>query len=111
MHEDAKLLGTHSEDVEVELANGRVGPKDVVATEGTAGDHHGVAGEHEAGSVMHGGYARSTPGLPRVISSLCRFPSGGYPQKRRRTSAADVNQGAVVTVGCWRWVVVNQGGC
>jgi len=42
-------------------------------------------GRTKRGSVMHGGYARSTPGLPRVISSLCRFPSGGYPQKRWRT--------------------------
>ena len=49
VHEDAKLVGTHREDVEVELPNGRVGPKEAVATQGTAGDHHGVAWEHEAG--------------------------------------------------------------
>ena len=91
VHEDAKLLGTHGEDVEVELPNGRVGSKEVVATQGTAGDHHGVAWEHEGG-LSHAWRVRTK----HARAAASDFKSLPLPKWRIPSeAAADGNQGAV----------------
>lgn len=55
--EDAELAGADGECVEVELTDGGVRAKQVVTAEGATGDHHGVAGEHEAG-LSHARWVR-----------------------------------------------------
>ena len=93
VYEDVELSGAHGEGVEVELTDGRVGAKQVVTANSAPGDHHGVAGEHEAG-LSHARWTRTKRATVPVSDFdalrrlLWRIPS---------TAAADANQGGVVT--------------
>ena len=49
MHQDPELTGAHRQRVEVELADGGVGAKEVVAAQGAARDHQGATGQDEEG--------------------------------------------------------------
>ena len=92
MDEDAELSGAHGEGVEVELTDGRVGAKQVVTAKGRPGDHHGVAGEHEAG-LSHVRWTRTQ--RARVSESDLNALRG-LPWRIPSSAAADANEGGVV---------------
>ena len=98
VHEDAELLGTDAECVEIELADGGVRTEQVMAAKGAPGDHHGVAREHEAGLGHAHGWSRNqaTP-LSRDLHALRR-----RTWRISSTPTTDANVGEVPHDGCQR---------
>jgi hypothetical protein len=76
----------------VHHAVGGVGAKQVVTAKGRPGDHHGVAGEHEAG-LSHVRWTRTQ--RARVSESDLNALRG-LPWRIASSAAADANEGGVV---------------
>jgi hypothetical protein len=49
MDQDAKLSGADGKGVEVQVSDGGIRSKEMMASHSTSGDHHGAAGQNETG--------------------------------------------------------------
>ena len=88
---------SQAENTSLDVQAERVGAKQVVTAKGAPGDHHGVAGEHEAG-LSH---ARWTHTKRAKVSERDFNALRGLPWRIPLSAAADASEGGVVVRMFW----------